>query len=52
MSDTADFLMVTNNNLESIAVGGLLEKFGHQLTRLKSEEVREKHSLFSTSASE
>ena len=46
----ADFLMVTNNNLESIAVSGLVEKFGHRLTKLTSSEVTDQHSLFSISA--
>lgn len=45
----ADFLMVTDNNLESIAVGELVEEFGHRLTRLTSVEVNDKHSLFSAS---
>ncbi len=46
----ADFLMVTDNSLESIAVSGLLERLGHKLTRLASKEICDNCSLFSRSA--
>ncbi len=45
----ADFLMVTDNSLEGIAVSGLLERLGHKLTRLASKEVCDNYSLFSKS---
>ncbi len=46
----ANFLMVTNNNLESIAVGELVESFGHKLTRLTSGDIESNRSIYSTSA--